>query len=91
MLLLHIGTDPGVDGVLATHHKFYSFMIFHQNCFQIQSQECNVSKFSWWHAPRPDGYSKNIPIKCGTQALCKLAQHCQTPTINSAAIAIYVR
>ena len=40
-------------GWLATKYESYSFIIFHQNCFQIQSQECNFSKFSWGYAPRP--------------------------------------
>ena len=51
-------TDPvGVDRVaIATHHELYSFIIFHQNCFQIQSQEHRFSQlFSWEHAcPRSD-------------------------------------
>ena len=40
-------------GWLATKYEFYSFIMFHQNCFQIQSQEHRFSKFSWGYAPRP--------------------------------------
>ena len=43
----------GWMGWLATYCKFYSFMIFYQNCLQTQSQEWNFSKFSWRHAPDP--------------------------------------
>ena len=40
-------------GWLANKHEFYSFIMFHQNCSQIQSQEHRFSKFSWGYAPRP--------------------------------------
>ena len=34
--LIISSTDPGGwMGWLATHHEFYSFVIFHQNCFYI--------------------------------------------------------
>ena len=33
-------------GWLATHHELNSFMIFNSNCFQIQSQESKLTKFS---------------------------------------------
>ena len=48
------GTDPrGWMGWLATHHDLYSFVVFHQNCFQIQPQEGIFSKISWTMAQTP--------------------------------------
>ena len=52
-VLLQVGTDPrGWMEWLATHHEFYTVIILHHNCFQIQSQQCRFSKLSWRHAPR---------------------------------------
>ena len=43
----------GVDGeAIATHHELYSFIIFSQNYFQIQSLKDKLSIFSWGHVPR---------------------------------------
>ena len=49
------GLIQGVDGV-ANHPPWalYSFIIFYQSCFQIQSQECKFSKFSWGICMPPD-------------------------------------
>ena len=37
----------GWGGYMATNYDLYSFMIFQENCFQIQSQEGKFSNVFW--------------------------------------------
>ena len=74
-------------GQVPTHLEFYSFIIFHQNCFQIQSQEHRFSKFSWGHVPKPHSNSISSKMLSAVRStLCELSHHCQTLILNSGAI-----
>ena len=68
------GRDQGKElEVLASHSpELYSFILFHQNCFQILSQKGRFSTFSRKHA-RPQTHSKSTLSVVHT--LCRLSQH----------------
>ena len=71
-------------GWLANHNEFYSFIIFHQNGFQIQSQEHRFSNFSWGHPSGPQTRACLVRCwVCFAHTLCELGQLCQTLTLNS--------
>ena len=89
MASLYQGLIQGLDRV--TSHPpwalIYSFMIFHQNFLQVQSQEHRLSKFPGGMPPDPLAracYTSKMQSVFHT--LCKLGQHCQTLTLNSVAI-----
>ena len=83
-LSIHDGETHGVIqgrwvGWLATHHELNSFIIF---CFQIQSQESKLSKFSCGMPHTP--YHEHIESALHTMQ--PRPTLCQPSTLNSAAM-----